>query len=304
MSLNLHFLETFIRIVKLGSFSKAAQNLDLSQSAVSQQMVVLEGYFGAKLFERSIKGVLLTEEGKILKKYCHSILDNINLAKMEIEKSLGEFKGTIKISSSTIPGEHILPKYLITFKKRNPNIDFEIEVNDSEISLKRLREDLIDLAAVGSLDDKKEFDIITLAEEELVLVVPKDHELAQEGIHDIKNIAKYSYIFREKTSGTRKESEKVFKKIGIEVEDLQVVGELNTTESVLTAISEGLGISLVSSIASSKLEKTGLVRCIHLPGISTQRKLYLVKKKVKEAKESPLLKLKNEFWDFVKKELV
>ncbi len=294
-------METFIRIVKFGSFSKVAQNLNRSQSAISQQMGVLEGYFGAKLFERSIKGVVLTEEGKILKKYCESILDNINLAKIEIEKSLGEFKGTIKLSSSTIPGEHILPKYLIKFKKRNPNIDFEIEVNDSEISLNRLRDDLIDLAAVGFIDDKKAFNTITLAEEELVLVVPKNHELSQKGISDINDIAKYSFIFREMTSGTRRESEKVFKKLGIEIEDLQIVGELNTTESILTAISEGLGISIVSSIAASKLEKTGLVECLHLPGISIKRKLYLVKKKVKEAKESPLL---NEFWDFVKKELV
>ncbi|NVM55312.1 MAG: LysR family transcriptional regulator [Candidatus Helarchaeota archaeon] len=301
MTLNLHFLEIFTKIVEFGSFSKTALNLNLSQSAISQQIEVLEKYFGAKLFERSIKGVQLTDEGKILKKYCDNILDNVKMAKMEIARSLGEIKGILRISSSTIPGEHILPKYIIQFKKKYPNIEFEIEVNDSEISLNRLREGIVDLAAVGSLDESEKFDFKTLAEEELVLVVPKDHELVKKGLDNLKDISKYSYIFREKTSGTRKESEKILKTAGIKIGDLEIVGELNTTESILTAISEGLGISLVSSIAASKLEKTGLVKCLKLLNISTARKLYLVKKKQEDRTESQLTKA---FWNFVKKETI
>ncbi|MHA1266401.1 MAG: selenium metabolism-associated LysR family transcriptional regulator [Candidatus Helarchaeota archaeon] len=303
MSLNLHFLDIFTKICEYGSFSKTARELNLSQSAISQQMEVLERYFGVKLFKRSIRGVVLTEEGKILKKYSEIILDNMKLAKMEIAKSIGKFKGTIKISSSTIPGEQLLPKYIIEFKKQNPQIDFQIEVNDSLISLRQLEEGKVDLAAVGTLETPKNWDVIELAEEELMLVIPPHHELAQKGIRDITEILKYQFIFREKTSGTRKETEKILKTAGIEIDKLKIVGELNTTESILTAISEGLGISIVSSIASKKLERTGLVKCLQLPNISAKRKLFLVKKKFKRDLETDNKKLLS-FWEFVKKKAI
>jgi DNA-binding transcriptional LysR family regulator len=136
---------------------------------------------------------------------------------------------------------------------------------------------------------------MVLEEEELILAVPKNHELARQGLYDLKEILKYPYILREKTSGTRKETEKILKKAGISLEDLQIIGELNTTESILTAISEGLGISLISSIAASKLEKTDLIKCLRLPdNIDTKRKLYLVKKR------GDRKKLIEEFWEFIK----
>lgn len=296
--LNIQFLETFIRIVEFGSFSKTAAKLNVSQSAISQQIEVLEKYFGAKLFERNIKGVELTSEGNILMKYSKTILDNLELAKKEIEESLGEIKGVLKISTSTIPGEHILPKFFINFKKDYPSVNFQIEVNDSEISLNKLRDRTIDLAAVGSLDNERDFDCIVLAEEELVLAVPINHELANKDIRSLRDIIKYPYLVREKSSGTRKESEKIFNQEGLSIKDLQIVTELNTTESILTAISEGLGISIISSIAASKYEKSGLIKCLRLRNLSTKRKLYLIKNKEIDGKSSNLL---NTFWDFIKK---
>ena len=297
--LNIQFLETFIRIAEFGSFSKTASKLNVSQSAVSQQVEVLEKYFGVQLFERSIRGVELTPEGNILLKYSKSIIDNLELAKKEIADSLGKIKGVLKISSSTIPGEHILPRFFINFRREFPEMSYQIEVNDSEISLNKLREGLIDLAAVGSLENEREFDFIVLAEEELVLAVPANHELTTKETLDLQEIVKYPYLIREKTSGTRRESERILLKAGIEIKNLQIIAELNTTESILTAISEGLGISLISSIAASKFERTGLIKCIRLPAhLSAKRKLYLVKQKATEGKTSKLLET---FWEFVKR---
>ena len=100
---------------------------------------------------------------------------------------------------------------------------------------------------------------------------------------------------REQTSGTRKESERILEKAGISPTSLQIVGELNTTESILTAISEGLGISLISAIAAAKVEKTGLIKCLQLPSaIASKRKLFLVKRKTQKST------LIEEFWEFVK----
>ncbi|MHA1357340.1 MAG: selenium metabolism-associated LysR family transcriptional regulator [Candidatus Helarchaeota archaeon] len=299
MTIKLSFLETFIKIVEYGSFSKTARNLNISQSAISQQMEVLENFFRAKLFKRNMKGVTLTEEGKILLKYAKNILGSIKIAQIEISQKNKELKGSLRISSSTIPGEHILPKYTIKFKQKHPSINFQIEVNDSDISLLKLTNDYVDLAAVGSLKEKDEFETIELAEEDLVLAVPTGHDLAAKETVDLKEILQYNYVTREKTSGTRRESEKIMKEAGISPEKLRIVGELNTTESVLTAVAEGLGISLVSAIAAEKVEKTGLIKCLKLPEtITAKRKLFLVKKRTESTLQNKLLE---EFWEFVKK---
>ncbi|MHA1377106.1 MAG: LysR substrate-binding domain-containing protein [Candidatus Helarchaeota archaeon] len=300
MKLNLDFLKTFTKIVEYGSFSKTASILGITQSAISQQMETLESYFSTKLFNRTIKGVDLTEEGKIILKRSKNILDEIELAKNEIATSLKEIRGTIKLSASTIPIDHILPKYVTKFEGLNPNVNFEIEANPSEISLMRLIDGQVDLAAVGSLfeyDQKEKLDIILLAEEELCIVVSKNHELSKKDNVTKEDIMKYPFILRESASGTRKETEKILNALGLSFDKLKISFELNTTESILTAISEDIGISIISSIAASKLEAAGLVKCLLLPkDVSSKRKLYLVKLKEKKFEK----KLINSFWEFVK----
>ncbi|NVM02507.1 MAG: LysR family transcriptional regulator [Candidatus Helarchaeota archaeon] len=299
MKLNLDFLKTFTKIAEIGSFSKTAAKLGITQSAISQQMESLESYFGAKLFNRTIKGVNLTEEGKILLKKSKIILDNIEIVKNEIAKSLKDIKGTLRISASTIPGQHLLPKYITKFKELNPNVNFKIEVNDSAISLTKLLEDQADLASVGSLIgyDINKFETITLAEEELCFVVSKNHPLAKKNIINSEDFLDQTFIFRESTSGTRKESEKILKDLGISIDDLKIAFELTTTESILTAVSEGTGTSLISSIAASKSEAAGLIKCLKVPEkISAKRKLFLVKLKGKKFEKFII----NSFWKFVK----
>lgn len=298
MSIKLSYLENFLTISKIGSFSKSADHLKISQSAISQQMETLESYFGTQLFKRSTKGVSLTETGEILLKRVKVIVDQIKLIKAEIGEK--ELRQMIKISASTIPGEHILPKYYAKFKSDNPNVEFQIDINDTATSLNKLFEESVDFAAVGSLmgyDEK--IDRIVLAEEELVLVVPKDHELASEENINFKEILKYPYISREPASGTRIESEKLLENIGIPPEDLKIICELTTTESVLSGVADGMGISIISSIAAKKMEAAGLVKVLKPKDFNSKRKLFLVKLKDKSFKNQ----LVERFWDFVKKEV-
>ena len=299
MAIKLKYLENFLKIVELGSFSKAANQLDMSQSAISQQMENIEKYFGVKIFTRSIKGVSLTEEGKILLKRTKLIIDNFHLAKAEIEEKIKGISGILKISSSTTPGQHILPIYFSKFQRKNPKIKFQDEINDTTTSFNKLLNKEVDLAGVGSLiNDVDSIEYIILAEEELVLVVPPDHELSNKKIISPSDILKFPYISRESTSGTRIESEKLLRKMGISPKKLRIFCELTTTESVLTAVSEGMGISLISSIAASKAEAANLVKCIRLSDSELiKRKLYLIRLKNHDTKNH----LINLFWDFVKK---
>jgi DNA-binding transcriptional LysR family regulator len=298
MSIKLSYLENFLIISKIGSFSKSADHLDISQSAISQQMETLESYFDTKLFKRSTKGVSLTETGEILLKRAKIIVDQIKLINAEIGEK--ELRQIIKISASTIPGEHILPKYYAKFKSDNPNAEFQIDINDTATSFNKLFEESVDFAAVGSLMGHNEkIDRIILTQEELVLAIPKDHKLASEEYIDFKEILKYPYISREPASGTRIESEKLLKNNGIAPEDLKIICELTTTESVLSGVADGMGISIISSIAAKKMEAAGLVKILKPKDYSPKRKLFLVKLRQKSFKNQQV----EDFWDFVEKEV-
>jgi len=299
LTIKISYIENFLKIVELGSFTKAADKLNISQSAISQQIEALEKYFSAKLFIRSNKGVFLTEEGKILLKRAKPIIDNLNLAKAEINERLEGLGGILKISSSTVPGEHILPIYFTQFKKEKPNVKFQVEINDTATSFNKLINKEVDLAAVGSLlkyDDIVEY--IILAEEELVFIVSTDHDLAKKKSITIYDIIKYPYIARESTSGTRYESERILESMGVPIEKMKIFCELSSTESILTAVSEGIGFSLISSIAAQKMEAAGLIKILPFPKkVPNKRTLYLVRLKELDLLDNKLL---SSFWEFAK----
>ena len=125
-----------------------------------------------------------------------------------------------------------------------------------------------------------------------MLVVPCNHELANRKTVKLDEVLKYPFVNREDTSGTRKEIERLFEQNNISPEKLNVALELGSTESVITAVSEARGISIVSSIAAKKAQAAGLVKTIGIQEAKTARKLYMARQK------KPLLKISEVFWEF------
>ena len=302
MILKTEYFENFITVSEQGSISSAAKNLNKSQGAISQQIALLEKEFGnIKLFKRTLKGVELTKEGEILLKASKKILDDIELARKEIDEIQKTIRGSLRISSSTIPGEHILPRILMKFKKEHPTANFEIISSDSYDSILNLINETVELAAAGSKFeatlDSKQFEFLEIAREELVVIISPNHELATKVSVYFKDLLKYPFISREKTSGTRNEMENLFEQEGFDIENLDIYIELASTESIITAVSEGTGWSVISSIAAEKAKKANLVKILNLKtNKPLERKFYLIRKK--GAIFSAFLE---KFWDFVKK---
>jgi DNA-binding transcriptional LysR family regulator len=134
-----------------------------------------------------------------------------------------------------------------------------------------------------------------VGQEELVLIVPCSHELSKQESVKLNEIAKYPFINREETSGTRKEIERFFENNRFPLKQLNVALELGSTESVITAVSEGRGVSIISSIAANKAQAAGLVRILKIKEAKSPRKLYMVRPR------RPLLKTSEAFWEFCKK---
>ena len=302
MILKIEYFENFIMVSEQGSISSAAKILNKSQGAISQQIALLEKEFGnIKFFKRTLKGVELTKEGEILLKASKKILDDIELARKEIDEIQKTIRGSLRISSSTIPSEHILPTILMKFKSKHPTANFEIISSDSYDSILNLINDMVELAATGSRFesslDIKQFEFLEIAKEELVVIVSPNHELSNKELVDFKMLLKFPYISREKNSGTRNEMEKLLENEDFDINNLDIYIELASTESIITAVSDGNGWSIISSIAAEKAKKAKMVKILNLKTKKPlERKFYLIRKK--GAIFSAFLE---KFWDFVKK---
>ena len=294
--MRIDFLETFLEVVSAGSFLEAAKRLKITQGTVSNHIASLEDYFGVRLFVRTRGGVRLTEEGKILYRRARQILDLMNTTRKEIITSSEKLRGVIRIAASTIPGEHIIPIIAGDFKRTYPDVDFEIEVSDTGTSLRKLIEGRVDFAAVGSLPSVGEpLETKVIARERLVVIVAPGHELSKRKSISLEEVLNYPFVSREPSSGTRNEINKIFEEKNINPEKLNIVLELGSTGSVITAVSEDIGISIVSSIAAEKARAAGLVNIIEIEDARNWRELYLTRLKKPEHPE-----VLERFWQSVK----
>jgi len=295
--LRVRALKTFLVLVENGSFSKTAEKLDITQGTVSNHITSLENYFGAELFykgERAREGKRLTQAGIIVLESAREIVAILDRTKDDVDRLKGAVTGTLRIATSTIPGEHVLPKFIAMFKAEHPTVEFEVDLSDSGKSLEKLLAKESDLAAVGSLIGyKAEIETFPIAEEHLILIVPPEHELASKESVDPHMLVDYQLITRERTSGTRKETERILESFGISIDKFKSILELGSTEAVITAVSEGYGISVLSSIAAKKAEN--YVKIIPLKSVENRRKLFMVRR-VHES--YPVLV--ETFWDFIK----
>ncbi|MEM3586399.1 MAG: selenium metabolism-associated LysR family transcriptional regulator [Candidatus Jordarchaeaceae archaeon] len=294
--MRIDFLETFLEVVSAGSFLEAAKRLRITQGTVSNQIAALEDYFGVRLFVRTREGVQLTREGEILYKRAREIIDLMKTTKNELVSSSEKLKGVIKIAASTIPGEHIMPAIAGSFKETHPDVDIEIDVSDTGTSLKKLIEGRVDFAAVGSLMDSQDMlETKVIYRENLVVITSVNHELSKKKSIRLQEILNYPFISRQPSSGTRNEINKIFQEQNINPNKLNIKLELGSTGAVITAVSENIGISIVSSIAAEKAKTAGLIHILKIENARNWRNLYLVR--LKKPKHPELLE---RFWESIK----
>jgi DNA-binding transcriptional LysR family regulator len=172
-------------------------------------------------------------------------------------------------------------------------VKFKIYAQDSLTSLSSLTSDNVDFAAVGTMQGfEDKFDFLELGQEQLVTIVPCNHTLAKSKTVKLTQLVEYAFIIREETSGTRKEIERLLSSIGLPPAGLKVALELGSTESVITAVSEGRGISIISSIAAKKAQAAGLVSVLEIEEAKNSRRLYMARQ------NKPLIKACEVFWEF------
>ncbi|MBW9223232.1 LysR family transcriptional regulator [Methanothermococcus sp. SCGC AD-155-E23] len=278
MDPKISYFKTFLITATTKSFSKAARELGITQGTVSNHISALERYFDTQLFIRTPEGVELTPEGKILYESAKKILEIIESTRQRI-KSLNKYpQGTVKISASTTPGEHILPGIIKEYKREYRDVDFQVEITNSKRCFELLERGTVDIAAVGYLYNR-DYEHLIIGKDRLVLIVPPNHRLAKVGRATLSHIMKEDYIDREEGSGTREVLIRALNEKGYSMMDLNVVMRLGSNSSIITAVSEGSGVSIISEIPARRAVEAGLVKIVPVEDLDLTRYLYLVKGK-------------------------
>lgn len=240
-------LRVFYKLAQLKNFSKVADELYISQPAVSRQIKNLEDSLAVKLCMRKKEGVSLTEEGKILFEYAEKILALYEKSIKEIDKFRHSNLNKVTIGASTTLGEYVLPRIISDFRKRYPDADIYLKVANTQQILNQLATNAFNLTLVEGEFDNPSFINEKVFEDELVLIVSIQHPWANISTKiNFNELKSQPIIIREEGSGTRKILEKILAKLGLALSDLNIKMELDSTAAVKNAVRENLGISFVS----------------------------------------------------------
>ena len=299
---DLRQLEVFVKVLELGSFSKAGEAVHLAQASVSERIATLENMVGAKLLDRMGRTVAPTKAGELLYRHALRLLEMKKTACLEMQDFLGVKQGEIRIGGSTIPGEYILPKVIGRFSKEYPRITVSLAVADSEEIETRVLEGEFELGVIGRKSSNKNLASHELWEDELVLALPATHRWAGKKEVLIQEVVREPFISREIGSGTLKSSEAYLQGAGLKgVDSLKVVARLGTSTAVKEGVKAGIGISILSAIALDTELKAGVLKALRLKGIPIFRHFYLIKDKRRTA--SPIGRSLMEFLIAASKQL-
>jgi DNA-binding transcriptional LysR family regulator len=272
-------LEVFAKVFENQSFSKAAQQLGLSQPTVSTHIQHLEDFLGKKLFDRVGRKVVPTAEAKILYRHAVEILKKREEALASLLSINGtQVGGTVKIAASNIPGDYFIPHALKRIKELLPNSTFVVEIYDSNKVLNLLKESIpsFDIGFVGTEVEDPRFDAQKIHRDEIVLIAPASFERDELTLEELKELP---LIFREEDSGTRRTVERYLREAGVEVSSLQVIAYLGSNTAIKEAVKREAGFGLVSKYSVRSELKCGELKKVKVKGLQIERCFYAVKRK-------------------------
>ena len=292
---DLRQLEIFCMIVKLKSFSKAADAVHLAQASVSERIANLEKGIGTKLLDRLGRQIVPTKAGELLYKQATLLLDMKRTIRMDMENFLGLRQGEIHMGGSTIPGEYILPELIGRFNKKYPFVTVILTIADTNEIEGLVQDGDLELGVIGSKSSIKSFSHYKLWSDDLVLAVNAGHRWAKRNTVTLKEVLEEPFILREVGSGTLKIMEDYLKDSGLkEIKFLKPVARLGTSTAIKEGIKSGLGVSILSSRAIKTEITAGILKTIKIKGLPPMtRSFYLIRDNRRIA--SPLCQAMLEF---------
>ena len=267
---NFHQLHIFHTVARLGSFSKAANDLSISQPAVSIQVRELETTLGAPLIHRLRRGLQLTDTGEAVFGYTQRIFALSEEMRSAVQDIQGLRAGRLTIGSSSTPGEYILPWAIGKFRRQYPGVDVSLAISNTQSIVERIVNHELDLGMAGAIVNLQGLASFPYVEDEIVVIASPDHALAKDDGVTLRDLEGQEVIFREEGSATRRTAEECLEKGGVTV---KVNMELGSNEAVKRAVAAGLGLGIISRFAVEPDTLAGFLTVVEVKGWECRRPL-------------------------------
>ncbi len=256
-------LKIFHTVARQLNFTKAGEQLHMTQPAVTFQIRQLEEQFNTRLFDRTHNKVTLTEAGKLVYMYADRILKIYEDMHHSITEMTGDVSGGVSLGASTTIAEYMLPLLIGEFKVKYPEVQISLKESNTEDIVAMVENNVIDLGIVEGSVSNKNLQVEQCRVDQLVVIMPNNHPLATAATLQVKDLLAHPFICRESGSGTQ---EAIINYVREQTPDsmLNVCFELSSPEAIKGAVEAGMGISIVSRASIEKELKLGTLTAVEL----------------------------------------
>lgn len=287
-------LRVFLTAAEEKNFSQAARRLNMSQSAVSQNIQTLEQAYGIELFLRRGRSVALSEAGEAILPLARDVLRSARLLEDSMRNiHKHEVGGELLIGCSTSAGKYLMPALLSRFQQKYPAVHPRVRIMSRDGIFERLINQTIPMGASSKLLEHREMDCQPLFDDRIILIVPANHSWAEYGKATPDDLLDQKIIMREELSGTCETVMQGLKSYGITPDMLNVVMELGNPEAIEMAVEQGVGIAFVSEMVAARGLAFGRLKKVELQGLNLHRPVYISRNV-----NYPFTRVQSLFWEF------
>jgi molybdate transport repressor ModE-like protein len=276
---NLYPLHIFRLVARGGSVTRAAQELFISQPAVSAHLKALETAIGEPLFERTPRGMRLTPAGTILLEQVNRLFALYEEIPATVGALRGRVHGEVIVAASSTPGAYIVPDLLRQFQERYPEARPVLRVGDSAEVLEWLLDYQAPLGVIGEMSIAESLQSVEIGSDRLQLVAAVGDTLCRVKQVKPEHLRGRTLLLREQGSSTRAGAERLLSE---RLKEFERVVEVPSSEAIKQAVASGLGIAVLSSWATRLEDAAGLLQPVRDPLLRRERRFFLVKRKDRE----------------------
>jgi len=288
MHITFRQLHLFLALAETGSVTGAARTLHVTQPTASMQLREITDAAGLPLYEVVSRKVYLTEAGQQLARTARAIIDEWDSFGQKVNAMKGLTRGRLRVAVVST-AKYFVPRLLGSFCAKHPGIDISLEVLNRDRVVQRLRDNLDDLYVMSLPPPDMDLEDQAFLANPLVLIAPRDHELARRQRVSLKALQRARFILREPGSGTRLATDRFFEAQGF------VPGsrlELGSNEAIKEAVASHLGVAVISQHALKASELSHELRILPVTGLPIRSKWHVVHPRTKEL--SPIARVFHE----------
>ena len=266
-------LKVFRTVAEHLSFRKAAEQLFLTQPAVTLQIKALEDDLGVRVFDRTGGRVSLTAQGRLLLRHAQRILAIISEAEQELAAGEGQLSGELALGVSTTIAQYVLPRLIGAFLAEHPRIRFSLHSGNTEEIVELLLHEKVSIGLIEGPARHREVHTAPFMEDEMVLIAHADFEANRVSR---QQLLASTLLMREQGSGSRRVVETALQRAGFKLKAFQSVMYLDSTEAIKSAVEAGLGVGFVSRWAIAKELELRSLKTVEVAGLRVTRHFSLV----------------------------